>query len=140
MENILIYLENHYIMFIVLTVLMLFALAGYFAKKKSDQDQPYKLADENTRAEEELENLAQKVQKGASLQDFMSHNVTISPELQQNQSNQTVSNVTPVETVPVQQVAMEQTIAEQPVTPVEQTVAEPTGQVENVQNNVDNLI
>ena len=76
MEGLFNYFESHYIMFIILSVLMLFAVIGYFAKKKSDKEKPYKLADENALAEKELENIAQTVSKNASIKDFMQHNVT----------------------------------------------------------------
>ena len=126
MEGMFTYFENHYIMFIFLTALMIFGVIGYFAKKKSDKEQPYKLADENAKAEKELENIAQTVDKNASLQDFMSHNATLT------------SNPAPVQTVtqaPVQP-AVVQTQPQQPVQPgivAHQQVA--TTQT----NNIDSL-
>ena len=94
MEGLFSYFESHYIMFIILSVLMLFAVIGYFAKKKSDKEQPYKLADENALAEKELENIAQNVNKNASIKDFMQHNATY-----QNQANPAPSQ--PVAQTPV---------------------------------------
>ena len=141
MENILEYLENHYITFIILAVLMLFALVGYFAKKKSDKDQPYKLADENARAEEELENLAQRVQKGASLHDFVSRNVSMSPELQQVPAPQVNATTQAVQMQPVSEnIVGEQAVVQQQAAPVQETVVIPTEPAQTVQNNVDSLI
>lgn len=133
MENILLYLENHYITFIVLTVLMLFALAGYFAKKKADADKPYKLADENAKAEQELEELAQKVNKGASLQDFMSHTATLDTSVAQAAPQ-------PVPALEAAPVAPE---APAPAAPVSDQImaqqAVPQAPVQPTQNGVENL-
>lgn len=118
MEGMFTYFENHYIMFIFLTALMIFGVIGYFAKKKSDKEQPYKLADENAKAEKELENIAQTVDKNASLQDFMSHNATLA------------SNPTPVQPAVVQP---------QPQQPVQQGVVAPQQVATTQTNNIDSL-
>lgn len=94
MENILNYLENHYILFVVITVLLIFALVGYFAKKKADAEKPYKLADENTKAELELENIVQNVNKGASIQDFMNHKVKYEQPVENGQNSVQQSQAT----------------------------------------------
>ena len=90
MENLLYYFETRYILFIVLTVLMLFALIGYFAKKKSDKERPIKLADENALAKQNLENLAQSMDKNISINDLMkknSDNMHVQPTTQNQVSN-----------------------------------------------------
>lgn len=109
MEGLFSYFENHYIMFIILTVLMLFALIGYFAKKKYDKEKPYKLADENALAEKALENMAQTVNKNASIQDFMKHNATYQNQANSVPSQPQVQVQPPVQSVPqVDQVAQPQ--------------------------------
>ena len=118
MEGLFSYFESHYIMFIILSVLMLFGVIGYFAKKKSDKEQPYKLADENALAEKELENIAQTVNKNASIQDFMKHNATYQNQADPVPSQPQAQVQTPVQPVPqVTPVAQPQSPA--PTSPVE---------------------
>ena len=121
MEGLFSYFESHYIIFIILTLLLIFGFIGYFAKKKADKEKPYKLADENELAEKELENIAQTVSKNASIKDFMSHNA-----IYQNPTNQAPSQ-------PVAPAAP----TEEPK-PTEQTVAQVPAQATN-ESTIENL-
>ena len=108
MEGLFSYFESHYIIFIILTVLLIFGFIGYFAKKKSDKEKPYKLADENELAEKELENIAQTVNKNASIKDFMQHNATYQNPTPSQPVAQAATPVTPQPVQPTPQVVQQQ--------------------------------
>ena len=103
MEGLLNSLADHYVLYIIISLLLIFALIGYFVKKKSNTSQPYKIADANAQAEIDLANLAQSVNKDVSLQDFVNHRVENSaPQVTEQQPQVSVEQV--VEQVPVQTV------------------------------------
>ena len=116
MDMILDYFEAHYIFMIFISLVCIFAIVGYFVRKKRNATQQYKLADENVKAEQELENLAKTVSKTASLQDFMQHTAVY-----HQQPAQAPVQPTPAASQPVAQAAQQPAVAPQQVQAAPQT-------------------
>ena len=68
MENFLNFIKNYYIIFLIIAVLMIFALIGYFVDKKNKQSKVYKI----TQEDEDLSDI--NIEKNVFLQDAVNKN------------------------------------------------------------------
>lgn len=87
MERLLGFLSKWHILFIIISVILIFALIGYFVEKKRHKASPFKIASEKNKIEEinvqDLKNMDQSM----SLSDALNKNVTIKPCNQNNQTS-----------------------------------------------------
>ena len=61
------FLSNNYLLFIIITVLLLFALVGYFVKNKKSEKTPFKIKNS------ESDNIS-NISMDMSLQDMLNNN------------------------------------------------------------------
>lgn len=61
------FLSNNYLLFIIITVLLLFALIGYFVKNKKNEKTPFKIKNS------ESDNIS-NISMDMSLQDMLNNN------------------------------------------------------------------
>lgn len=84
MTSILDFLADWYILFIIITLILIFALIGYFVEQHRHKASPFKIASERNKVEEINVNDLKAMDSGVSLSDALSKNAT----LKNNNNNQ----------------------------------------------------
>lgn len=73
------FLGKHYILFIIITLVLIFALIGYFVEKKQNKESPFKIASEKRKTEDlNLENI--QVNNDMALSEMINKNASIKQE------------------------------------------------------------
>lgn len=79
MDLIIDFAAKHYIIFIIITIVLVFALIGYFVNIKQNKKTPFKIAADNNKVEEiNINNL--EINNNISLQDAVRDSTTIKKE------------------------------------------------------------
>ena len=87
MDNILDFLANWYVLFIIISIILIFALIGYFVERKRSKPSPFKIAsDKDIEDQMNIDNL-KNMSGNVSLSEALNKNV-ITPGNTQGTGNQ----------------------------------------------------
>ncbi len=79
MEKLLSFLSNYYWAFIIITVILIFALIGYLVNKKKNEEITYKIND-NSFNNQELNLNKTEINNNMSLQEMVKNNASVTKE------------------------------------------------------------
>ena len=77
MTKLLDFLADYHVLFIIITIVLIFALIGYFVEQHRHKASPFKIASEWNKVEEINVDKLKSMDTSVSLQDALSKNVTI---------------------------------------------------------------
>ena len=77
MTKLLDFLADYHVLFIIITIVLIFALIGYFVEQHRHKASPFKIASERNKVEEINVDKLKSMDTRVSLQDALSKNVTI---------------------------------------------------------------
>ena len=77
MTKLLDFLADYHVLFIMITIVLIFALIGYFVEQQRHEASPFKIASERNKVEEINVDKLKSMDTSVSLQDALSKNVTI---------------------------------------------------------------
>ena len=77
MTKLLDFLADYNVLFIIITIVLIFALIGYFVEQHRHKASPFKIASERNKVEEINVDKLKSMDTSVSLQDALSKNVTI---------------------------------------------------------------
>lgn len=79
MEKLLSFLSNYYWVFIIISVILIFALIGYFVNKKKNEGTSYKIND-NSFNNQELNLNRAEINNNISLQEMVKNNASVTKD------------------------------------------------------------
>ena len=77
MTKLLDFLADYHVLFIIITIVLIFALIGYFVEQHRHKASPFKIASERNKVEEINVDKLKSMDTSVSLQDALSKNVNI---------------------------------------------------------------
>ena len=77
MTKLLDFLADYHVLFIIITIVLIFALIGYFVEQHHHKASPFKIASERNKVEEINVDKLKSMDTSVSLQDALSKNITI---------------------------------------------------------------
>lgn len=86
------FLSNHYLLLDLISLFLIFALAGYFVEKKRKKESPFKIAQDKYKQEKvNLNQMQNQVSNNVSLSEFVNQNASVKNENNNNMNN--VNNI-----------------------------------------------
>lgn len=84
MTGLLDFLADWYILLIIITLILVFALIGYFVEQRRHKESPFKIASERNKVEEINVDQLKSMDAGVSLSDALNKNATLKNNNNQN--------------------------------------------------------